>query len=124
MAGTLKDLTTVQELEDALAESNERAVLLFKHSTACPISSRALAQLQDYLEDADQRASYHLITVQTSRSVSNEAASRLRVPHESPQAILIRSGRPVWDASHFEITASSLAEAISRVGTTPEVGVP
>jgi bacillithiol system protein YtxJ len=108
----LQPVDSIQELERALDESRERPVLLFKHSLTCPISTRAFNQLQSYLENADPRITYKLITIQTAVAVSNEAASRLQLQHESPQAILIRHGREVWNASHFEITASALDEAI------------
>ena len=108
----LEELRSIQELDRALVESRERPVLLFKHSLTCPISSRALDELQSYLNNADPRISYKLITVQTAREVSDEAASRLRVEHESPQAILIRNGRELWNASHRNITAATLEQAI------------
>jgi bacillithiol system protein YtxJ len=112
MPEVLRELVSVDDLNEALAESRVRPVLLFKHSSACPISFRALSQFKAYLEEPDDRVSYHLITVQTARPVSNEAASRLGLEHETPQVILIRDGRPLWNASHFGITTSSLAEAI------------
>jgi bacillithiol system protein YtxJ len=115
MLEVLHELVSVDDLNEALAESRVRPVLLFKHSNACPISYRALSQFKAYLEEQpDERVSYHLITVQRARPVSNEAASRLGLEHETPQAILIRDGRPLWNASHFGITASSLAEAIRQ----------
>lgn len=111
----LEELNTIHELDHALGESRERPVLLFKHSLTCPISTRALAEFQSHLRGADSRISYKLITVQTARAVSNEVASRLRLTHESPQAILIRNGRDVWNASHSEITAAALDQAIRNV---------
>lgn len=108
----LKELKSIQELEHALDESRERPVLLFKHSLTCPISSRAFNELQSYLGNADPRISYKLITVQTAREVSDEAALRLKLEHQSPQAILVRNGRELWNASHYEITASALDQAI------------
>src|SRR5438128_7223969 len=104
----LKDLNTVEDLNDAIRESSERPVLLFKHSLTCPISVRAFRELRFFLERADSRVSYKLITVQAARDVSDEAASIFNVTHESPQAILVRDGRQVWHASHSEITASAL----------------
>jgi bacillithiol system protein YtxJ len=114
MGRDLNELSTIEALDHALSESNERPVLLFKHSLTCPISSRAFREFQSYLERGDAAVSYALIKVQNSRPVSNEAASRLGVRHETPQAILIRNGREVWNASHFDITADALEEAIAR----------
>jgi bacillithiol system protein YtxJ len=111
----LNKLESVEDLNDALRESNERPILLFKHSLTCPISSRAFNELQSYLNSADAGLSYKLIIVQTARSVSNEIASRLRLQHETPQAILVRNGREVWNASHDDVTASSLNAAIRKI---------
>ena len=112
MPETLNELKSIEDLNRALDESNARPVLLFKHSLTCPISARAYREFQSYLEEAEPQVSYHLITVQTARSVSNEAAARLRIEHHSPQAILVRGGRGVWNASHFDITARGLADVI------------
>jgi bacillithiol system protein YtxJ len=116
MNDKLKDLTSIADLERALQESAARPVLLFKHSLTCPISARAFRELQSHLESADSRVSYNLITVQNARTVSDEAARRLRIQHQSPQAILISNGRQVWNASHFDITSSTLEEAIELAG--------
>lgn len=114
MNRNLKELSTIEALDRALSESNDRPVLLFKHSLTCPISTHAFREFQSYLKSADQTVSYNLITVQSSRPVSNEAATRLGVRHETPQAILIRNGKEVWNASHYQITAAALEEAINE----------
>lgn len=108
----LNELNNLEELDGALAESHSRPLLLFKHSLTCPISTRAFNELQSHLERADPRISYKLITVQTARAVSDRAASKLRLTHQSPQAILVRNGDRIWSASHSDITASSLDQAI------------
>src|ERR1044071_884526 len=92
MPETLNELKSIEDFNRVLEESAARPVLLFKHSLTCPISARAFREFQSYLEEAEAEVSYNLITVQTARAVSNEAASRLRVEHHSPQAILVRDG--------------------------------
>jgi bacillithiol system protein YtxJ len=114
VSNLLNPLHTIEALQEALEESRSRPALLFKHSNACPISSRAYHQFQSYLESADPNVSYYLITVQTDRPVSNEVEARLGILHESPQAILIKDGREIWHASHSKITASSLQAAIQN----------
>lgn len=108
-----KHLSDIDELEAAIAESRERPVLLFKHSRTCGISCEALAELRAHVERGDLRAAYKLITVQSHRRLSDEAAARLGIRHETPQAILLRDGRAVWNASHFRITKDQLDAAIA-----------
>jgi bacillithiol system protein YtxJ len=110
----LKTLPDTAALDAAIAESRERPVLIFKHSRTCGISCEAFDELHAHLAEAPHEASYNLITVQSHRSVSDEAAARLGIRHETPQVILLRDGVPVWNASHFRITARELTRAISN----------
>ena len=106
-------LSDVEALEAAIEESRVRPVLLFKHSRTCGVSCEALDELHAHLAQSPQCATYKVITVQSHRAVSDHAAVRLGVRHETPQAILLRDGRPVWNASHFRITANALDQIVS-----------
>jgi len=110
---SLKTLPDTAALDAAIAESRERPVLIFKHSRTCGISCEAFDELHAHLADAAAEASYNLITVQSHRGLSDEAARRLGVRHETPQVILLRDGVPVWNASHFRITAQELTRVLS-----------
>ena len=109
----LKSLSDISELDTAIAESRERPVLLFKHSRTCGISCEALDELHAHVGDGSAEVLYRVITVQSHRHVSDEAAARLGIRHQTPQAILLRDGRAVWTASHFRITKGHLDQAIS-----------
>ena len=111
----LTPLHDLESIEAAIAESRERPVLLFKHSRYCGVSCEALDELQSHI-DAQQQpaASYKMVTVQTHRPVSDAIAQRLGLRHETPQAILIRDGKMVWNASHFRITATQLDQVLSK----------
>lgn len=95
-----------QELETLFKLSHERPVVLFKHSLTCPISSAA------YKEMSEVSADVSLIVVQSAREVSNKVASLTGIRHESPQAIILRKGRAVWNVSHWRITRSAVEEAM------------
>ena len=111
----LTPLHDIQALDAAIAESRERPVLLFKHSRHCGTSFEALDQLHAHLERAEPgSAAYKMITVQTHRPVSDAVSQRFGIRHETPQAILLRDGRAIWNASHFRITASQLDQAVGR----------
>ncbi len=109
----LTPLSDVTELDAAIAESQTRPVLVFKHSRSCGISCEALDELRTHVDRAGAGAAYKLITVQSHRHVSDEVAARFGIRHETPQAILLRDGQPVWTASHFKITAHQLDAAVS-----------
>ena len=111
MSATLTPLRSVADLDEALAQSAENPLLLFKHSVECGTSLMALDELKRHLEDASDAVLYRLITVQTEREVSDTTVTRLGVPHRSPQVILVRAGEAVWNASHLQITAEALRAA-------------
>jgi bacillithiol system protein YtxJ len=108
----LTHLSDVDMLEAAIAESRERPVLLFKHSRTCGISCEALDELHAHVAGSEAKAAYKVITVQSHRRLSDTAAERFGIRHETPQAILLRDGQPVWNASHFRITAQELGRLL------------
>lgn len=109
-------LTSVKLFEDALQESHSRQVLVFKHSATCPISSEAHEQWMSVVNDPETTPApiHTYLIVQEDRPVSNEIAERLGVRHESPQAILLHHGQPVWHTSHLAITRSALQQALAE----------
>lgn len=111
----MKHLETLQDLQDALAASTEKPVVLFKHSTRCPVSHAANKVYLDFIyEHDDDEALFTYLDLINHRDISNAMAKELGVPHESPQAIVVKDGKPVWNASHFNIKAEALAEAIKQ----------
>ena len=119
MQERITPITSIDDLDRIVTESAERPVLLFKHSRSCGTSAEAYDQLLEHLSDqATDQATYAVVTVQTHRDVSDAAAARLGVRHQSPQALLIRGGRVVWSASHFRVTAREIADAVTAAATT------
>lgn len=112
---TLTRMTSIEQLNDGIASSSKMPLLLFKHSTRCPISSHAYKEVSAYLEDSPaDKVNYSIIYVVEDRSISLEAADRLGVRHESPQVILVKDGTPVWHTSHSQITSSGLSAVLSE----------
>lgn len=113
MMSAFTQITSTEQLQDLLETSASRPVLLFKHSTRCPISARAYSEVSSYLSgQPNENAIYGLIHVIEDRPVSLEAAELLSVKHESPQAILIKDGKAVWNTSHSGITSKVLKEIL------------
>lgn len=89
------------------------AALIFKHSTSCGASAAAYDEIKllDYrLHDTP----IYLIRVIQHRAASNRVEERLGVPHESPQVIFVRNGKPVWELSHREITVEAIREKLGH----------
>ena len=99
-----------QDFERLLERSKTNPVLIFKHSTQCSASDQVYEELNQFVESAGD-VTCGLVLVIESRDVSNAIASELSIRHESPQAIVIKDGKPKWNASHWSITADALTQA-------------
>ena len=105
------ELTDIAQLLEVTAISNEKPVVIFKHSTRCSISRMALKQFErDY--DLNEVVDAYFLDLIAHRDISNEIASRFNVYHESPQLILIRNGKAVYDVSHSDIDAEELGNKL------------
>ncbi|MGH9836199.1 MAG: bacillithiol system redox-active protein YtxJ [Blastocatellia bacterium] len=108
-----REIVTTESLAEALESSERQTVLFFKHSVTCGVSDRAFSEFQKYLESPEgSLARNYLIVVQKARAASDELARLVEVEHESPQAIVVRDGRAVWNDSHFAIKSERLANAV------------
>jgi len=101
-------ITNTESLEELLQQSTERPVVIFKHSTTCPVSAGA------YSEMMALKAPVNIVVVQDSRDISNEIESRTDVEHHSPQVIVLRNGKAVWNASHWKIKSDVVEEALRQ----------
>ena len=103
-------LESMEDLEHAEQQSNEKVVVLFKHSTRCSISRFVLKSFENtYAIPADKMEIYFLDLIEY-RPISNEIAARFCVTHQSPQMIVLKDGKAIYDASHESIDASSLEQ--------------
>lgn len=109
----MKQINSVEEWNDALGRTVETPLVLFKHSTRCPVSAEAYEQfLAHFNKEPVPQFEYALVLVVESRPVSNAVAEDLNLKHESPQVILIKDKQAVWHTSHWRITSSSLKENV------------
>ena len=105
------ELHEEQDLQPLLEHSQKKPVVFFKHSTQCSRSAVAHDEVQKF-------ASRHpdvpcgMVLVIEDRELSESMEERFGVRHESPQAIVVSNGKPVWHASHLRVTAKALEDAI------------
>jgi bacillithiol system protein YtxJ len=105
------ELTDLVQLSEIEALSNEKPVVIFKHSTRCSISRMALKQFEREF-DLNETVDAYFLDLIAHRDISNEIANRFNVYHESPQLILIKNGKAVYDVSHSDIDAIALKEKV------------
>lgn len=105
-----------QELDTIKALSSSQPVLIFKHSTRCSISSTALNRLErSWNEEQMKNVKTYYLDLLSFRSVSNKIEEVFGVTHQSPQVLLIKDGKSVYDASHLSIRYDELVKKSSEV---------
>jgi bacillithiol system protein YtxJ len=114
---TVRNLSSPGDFQRLLEVSEERSVMILKHSTRCPVSRRAHGEFLRYAEGAAGRGiECAAVLVVESRELSGAIATALDILHESPQAILVRGRRAVWHDSHGGVTSRTLEAAEAGAG--------
>ena len=107
-------LTEVGQLDKIEKESEEKPVVIFKHSTRCGISRMVRNNFErNYDLPRDEKLKLYMLDLLANREVSNEVANRFGVRHESPQMIILKDRQVVHHASHQGI---DLEDVRSRLG--------
>lgn len=97
-------LTESRQLEEIEKESENKLVVIFKHSTRCGISRMVLNSFEkEYDLEKDKEVKLYLLDLISNRDISNEVADRFKVRHESPQLIILKDRKVVHHASHQSI---------------------
>ncbi|MFT3750552.1 MAG: bacillithiol system redox-active protein YtxJ [Agriterribacter sp.] len=99
-------LETEAQWQQVLENSKQRLQLVYKHSTRCSISSVVKSRLERAKEPAD--VDFYFLDLISFRSVSNKIAEDMRVMHESPQVLLIKDGRCIYNESHTGISMDDI----------------
>ena len=105
-------LIDLGQLNEISLHSDEKPVVIFKHSTRCSISRMALKQFENEYDLSDNEVTTYFLDLIAFRDISNEIASRFNVVHQSPQLLLIIGGKSVYDVSHSSIDADELKSKI------------
>lgn len=103
-------LTSNEQLQQSLERSNDRPQVYFKHSTRCIISKMVLKNFEEQWSALSDNTDALFLDLLQFRELSNTLAEQLHVKHESPQVIVVRNGKAVYDASHDSINTPDVAQ--------------
>jgi len=95
-------------LDEIEKESFEKPVVLFKHSTRCSISRFVWNRFQQDYDIPNEKAALYFLDLLAYRSVSNEVAEKFGIIHQSPQVIVLKEGKAVYNASHDAIEVEKI----------------
>jgi bacillithiol system protein YtxJ len=97
-------LENPEQLKDIISESADSTILIFKHSTSCSISRATLDRLERNWKEAEvPNVKPYFLDLLSYRSISNAVAEQFQVEHQSPQVLIIRNGKSIYDNSHYGI---------------------
>jgi len=109
-----RKLSESVQLEEIKSLSQETAVVIFKHSTTCPISSIAQNRLVGSWDISEKEIIPYHLDLLRHRDLSAQIAEAFHVIHESPQVLLIKGGECIYENSHLDINTAEIKEALSH----------
>lgn len=102
-------LSKIEQLNEVDVASEEKPIVIFKHSTRCSISSSALNRLErNWTDEGNKKFDAYFLDLISFREVSNAIAHKYQVMHESPQVIVIKNGKAIYNNSHMGINYNEL----------------
>lgn len=106
-------LTEENQLDEIKQESYNQPVMILKHSTTCSISATTLSRLERaWNTDAAKDIKPYYLDLLKLRPISNKIAQEFDVDHESPQVLIIKNGKSVYNASHFDIRFDEIVKQL------------
>lgn len=114
MAATFQAILNVDDAQRVLEASQDGIVVVYKHSPTCERSAVALEEMGRFLDSPEVAGvPVYMVDVIGARPASQWIEATTGVRHESPQALVLRSGRAIWNASHWGVTADALTAALA-----------
>ncbi|MCF7866470.1 bacillithiol system redox-active protein YtxJ [Candidatus Woesearchaeota archaeon] len=107
---------SVDEFKHMLDESVKHPVFILKHSSACPVSACAYQVVSNFMLNNNDYSdfSFAVVIIQDHRAVSNFIAEFSGIKHESPQVLLFKDKKVIWNADHHGISLDSLSGALNK----------
>ncbi len=106
----IKSKEDLDQISDKSFQDN-LGIAIFKHSTRCSISLVAKTRISASWDFKDELPIYYLDLL-SYRDLSNLIAEKFNVFHESPQLIVIKDGKVIYNASHLSISVKNLHQAL------------
>lgn len=106
-----KEVTSIEEFNEMLNATTDKAKLFFKHSTRCSISSMALKGFEREWNVSSDDFELYFVDLIAHRDISNAIAAESHVEHQSPQVVVWRNGEVIYNASHHHIDAQKIQQS-------------
>ena len=111
VADSWEKLTTEDQIQQIIDRSRQpgiNGVVIFKHSTRCSISSMALSRMERGWKFDKEQLPLFFLDLLAFRPLSSKVSEVFDIRHESPQILLIKDGRCIYNASHSEVSPQNI----------------
>jgi bacillithiol system protein YtxJ len=102
------NITSARQIDEIREKSQTRIQVIFKHSTRCAISSMAKSRLDK--SQQPEHMDFYFLDLLQYRNLSSALSETFKVRHESPQILMIRNDKCVYDESHLAIRMEDILE--------------
>ena len=102
-------LKTIEEWRMLLEKSDEQPFLLFKLSMTSLSSVTAKKEMESLVTDIPR----YVVISQLDKKVSNAVELDTGVKHETPQLLIIKDKKAIWQATRYQIKQSVVLDAIA-----------
>ena len=102
------EINNEEQLSEIRTLSKIKTQVIFKHSTRCSISSMAKSRLER--GTAPENIDFYYLDLIKHRNISQKVAEDFDVSHESPQILMIKNGKCIYDESHSGITMNEIID--------------
>ncbi len=107
-----KYFNQVEQINELIATSYKKPVLVFKHSVRCGTSAMIKHQLETNWNFSTDELEVYYLDLINYRSISNKVAEVFGVVHQSPQIIVIKNGEATFNTSHSMISINAIRKAL------------
>ncbi|HIA36293.1 MAG TPA: bacillithiol system redox-active protein YtxJ [Flavobacteriales bacterium] len=110
-----KRLTALAQLDELIELSASKAVGIFKHSSRCFTSFSVKKFLEDRWSIPEEVVELYFLDLIEYRDISDAIAQKFSVTHQSPQLIVVREGKVIYDDSHHKISVEQLENELGLI---------
>ncbi len=105
-------LADINQLAAIKLQSSTKPILIFKHSTRCGISRMAFKSFERSYDLDETIVDLYYLDILNYRAISNEISDEFNVKHQSPQVIVLKNEKVIYQDSHGGICVKSIKKVL------------
>ena len=102
-----------EETIEEISKSEDYAII-YKHSPRCMTSLMAFRNMKSGSE-SDYSIPFYMVDVIQNRDISRLIAEKFNIRHESPQVLIVKDGKCIFDTSHESIVLKNIVSKINSL---------